>query len=229
MKSNKNKLAQFEAIHSFANVFEHTDWLTEEVMVQQGTTVLLKSHWQQYFGNEAPITLEVACGKGEYTLALAERHPDRNFVGIDLKGNRLWHGAKKALDKGLNNVAFLRCQLLNITKFFQPKSVTSIWITFADPYPNVSDEKRRLVSPRFLTLYKSIATAQATLHLKHDDDAYVQYAREQLQLKNAEELEYYADVHNGTCVDTLLTDVTTYYEKMHLDDGRSIKYVKWRL
>jgi tRNA (guanine-N7-)-methyltransferase len=227
--SNKNKLVQFEQLHHFDNVFEHIDWLSDEVKINKTKQLVLKHHWAEYFNNNQPITLELACGKGEYTLALAEAHPELNFVGIDLKGNRLWHGAKKAQEKGLKNVAFLRCQLLHIARFFNPQSVAEIWITFADPYPNASDEKRRLTSPRFFDFYKQIILPNANFHLKHDNPEYIKYTRGSIELSYGTELEYIENVHDGNCNNPLLTEIKTFYEHDHLSKNRTIGYLRWRL
>jgi len=148
------KLIRFEAIKSFPNVLQYPEGM--------------QGKWNAFFNNDNPVTLELACGKGEYTVALARLYPGRNFIGVDLKGNRIWSGAKKALDEGLKNVAFLRTQIESITGYFAEGEVSEIWITFPDPQLRMSKAKKRLTHPRFLRLYKKIMKEGGFIHLKTD-------------------------------------------------------------
>src|SRR5215204_5820337 len=138
----QKKLVRFAEIETFPNVLQYPDGIMGE--------------WKQFFKNNNPVTLELACGKGEYAVGLAQLYPQRNFIGVDLKGNRIWVGAKKALKEHLDNVAFLRIQIDRITEFFADGEVEEIWITFPDPQLRVSRDKKRLTHPKFLRLYQTI-------------------------------------------------------------------------
>lgn len=209
------------------NVYEHRIWNEPYVFNHKGERVLIRDEWQEVFGNTHPITLELACGKGEYALGLAQRYPDRNFIAIDNKGNRLWHGAKYALEQGLRNVVFLRAELLHIAYFFAAQSVSEIWITFADPFPNKRDIKRRLVSPRFMQLFLPLMQRPAMFHLKHDNDGYYHYCKEVIQELGGTILVDLPDVYDTTVTKTVVQEIQTFYEKSHLQEGRTIKYLHW--
>lgn len=211
------------------NVYEHLVWNEPYVYNYLGERVLIREQWQQVFGNDHPILLEVACGKGEYAIGLAARYPDRNYVAIDNKGNRLWHGAKYALDHGLKNVVFLRTELLHLAYFFPAQSVSEIWITFADPFPNKRDIKRRLVSPRFMQLFLPLMKRPALFHLKHDNDAYYDYCKEVIKDMKGKIITDLPDVYDKTVTKTVVQEIQTFYEKSHLSEGRIIKYLHWIL
>lgn len=150
----QKKLVRFEELKTFTNVLQFPNDMAGK--------------WKDFFHNQHPVTLELACGKGEYAVSLGQLYPDRNFLGIDLKGNRIWVGAKKALQQQLNNVGFLRIQIDQVTEFFAKQEVDSIWITFPDPQLRVSKAKKRLTHPKFLRLYQQILVPEGFIHLKTD-------------------------------------------------------------
>ncbi|MDX1642366.1 MAG: tRNA (guanosine(46)-N7)-methyltransferase TrmB, partial [Balneolaceae bacterium] len=170
---NKNKLQRFEDIARFENVFEYTDF--EDTPTPKG-----KWH-QEIFGNENPIVLELACGKAEYTLYLAERNPRKNYIGIDLKGNRIWKGAKYALKNQMANVHFIRMLIDHLPDYFEKGEVDEIWITFPDPHPRGSRSKQRLTSPKFLDIYRKVLKPGSQIHLKTDSDLLFEFTLETIE------------------------------------------------
>lgn len=216
----KNKLERFEDIARFENVFEYTDF-------EDGPPP--KGRWHSdIFGNDNPIILELACGKGEYTLFLAEQYPDRNYIGIDLKGNRIWKGAKYAMDQGMDNVRFVRMLIDHLEDYFEPGEVSEIWITFPDPHPRGSRSKQRLTSPKFLDIYKNILEKSGLIHLKTDSDLLYDFTLETIEDENCTLLRNVGDIYKEASYDQLLTQ-KTYYEKQHLRDGKTIHYVCFQL
>lgn len=211
----KSKLKHFAELLTFPNVFQ----LTKE----------MKGNWNKvYFKNDNPVTLELGCGRGEYTLGMAAIFPERNFIGVDIKGARLWRGGKTALEKQMNNVAFLRTQIDHLMEYFEPEEVQEIWITFPDPYPRKSDTKRRLTSPKYLNVYKQVLQSGGAIHFKTDDTHLYEYS---LQVINELSLNLIAvtdDLYASNLADEVLS-LKTYYEKIHLSDGKKIKYIKFRL
>jgi len=211
----KDKLKRFAEVAGFANVLQ----------LDEGKPMAGK--WSNgFFKNGHPLVLELACGKGEYTVNLAQMFPERNFLGIDYKGNRIWRGAKTALEEAINNVGFLRIQIENITDYFSPGEVDEIWITFPDPQPQLSREKKRLTSPRFLEKYKQILNPGGIVHLKTDNDGLHAYTVETiaaLGLKNHGQTE---DLYNSSLADEVLS-IKTYYERKYLKDNKNINYVKF--
>lgn len=194
------------------------------------TPVDLKGQWaEKHFKNNHPTTLELACGGGEYTVSLARTFPERNFIGVDVKGNRLWKGAKTALEEGLHNAAFLRTRIEIIDHFFAPGEIAEIWITFPDPFPRSSKVNRRLTSAFFLEKYRHILQAGGLVHLKHDDPDFYQFTletiaedpRNQLILKNE-------DIYASDLPFPEL-GIQTLYESFHLAAGKTIKYVRFRI
>jgi len=169
-------------------------------------------------------TTELACGGGEYTVQLAQMHPDRNFIGVDIKGNRIWKGAKAALGEGLNNAAFARFRIEKIVHFFGRQEISDIWITFADPF--LKKPNRRLTGPVFLERYRKILKPGGVIHLKTDSDELYDYTLRVIYAENLT-IEYQNnDIYNGPLVLPEL-DFKTYYERMHLEKGKSIKYVRF--
>jgi len=155
--SKRNKLQKFADLLQFPNVYEHVDLESDTLLGGGGQPLHLAGKWgSRVFQNDRPLTLELACGRGEYSLELARRHPDRNFIGVDIKGARLWKGARTALQEALPNVAFLRIRIEHIARFFSLGEVDEIWITFPDPFLKKSKANRRLTSPRFLDTYRRI-------------------------------------------------------------------------
>ena len=211
----KDKLRRFAEIEEFNNVFQ----------LDEGKP--LKGAWaKEFFKNSNPVVLELACGKGEYTVNLAQLFPDKNFVGIDYKGNRIWRGAKTALEEGVNNVAFLRIQIENLTDYFAPEEVDEIWITFPDPQPQLSREKKRLTSPRFLDMYREVLRPGAFINLKTDNDGFYAYSAgqvEELGLKLHIKTE---DLYHSEFADEVLS-IKTYYEKKYLAHNKNINYLKF--
>jgi len=209
------KLQRFAELATFPNVFQNPAGM--------------KGHWNKlYFKNDHLITLELACGKGEYTLELAKRFPYQNFIGIDIKGARLWRGAKTALEQNLNNVAFLRIPIEKITEYFAQNEIEEIWITFPDPFPRKGKAKKRLTSPRFLNLYRQILRPGGLVHLKTDDMNLFDYTLETLNQERLAVVEVVDSLYNGRIYDEILTIMTTY-ERKHLQAGRTIRYLRFRI
>ena len=182
-------------------------------------------HWfRHHFPREAPLTLELACGWGEYAIALARRSPQRNFVGVDAKGERLWKAAKTALELGLTNVVFLKTDIEYLAERFPPRSVEEIWLTFPDPHPKRKKAKHRLTSPRFLPIYKALLQPGGKVHLKTDDEGLFRYTQETVPREGGRVLVAHADLYALAEIDELLR-VQTKYERRHLAEGRTIKYL----
>ncbi|SKB72219.1 tRNA (guanosine(46)-N7)-methyltransferase TrmB [Daejeonella lutea] len=212
----KDKLRRFAEITAFDNVIELEDG-------QQ-----LSGRWSEMqFKNNNPVVLELGCGKGEYTVNLARLFPDINFIGIDYKGNRIWRGAKTALEEGIKNVAFLRIQIENLLDYFTEKEVSNIWITFPDPQPQVSREKKRLTSDRFLIMYNRILKNSGSLHLKTDSDSLYRYTLEKVSGPGFEIQICTDDLYNSEFADDVLS-IKTYYEKKYLANNKNINYLKFK-
>ena len=211
----KDKLRRFAEITAFKNVIELEDGKS------------LKSLWaKEHFKNNNPVVLELGCGKGEYTVNLAQLFPDINFIGLDYKGNRIWRGAKTALDDGINNVAFLRIQIENLVDYFAENEVATIWITFPDPQPQVSREKKRLTSPRFLSMYKMILEDGGSVHLKTDSDSLYLHTLQTMSESGFELQINTTDLYNSEYADEVLS-IKTYYEKKYLAVKKNINYLKF--
>lgn len=212
----KDKLRKFAEVATFKNV------------VQLDAGKEYKGKWSaKFFGNDKPLILELACGKGEYTVNLAKLFPETNFIGIDYKGNRIWRGAKTALEEGIDNVGFLRIQIETILDFFEVDEVSEIWITFPDPQPQDSREKKRLTNPVFLERYKIILKEGGLMHLKTDSDFFYGYTREQIALQNLPVIKETTDLYKSDMVDEVLS-IKTYYERKYLAVDKSINYVEWK-
>ncbi len=182
------------------------------------------------FGNNHPVILELGCGKGEYTLALGKAFAAKNFVGIDIKGDRIWKGATDALNQGLTNICFLRTQVEHINNFFGKNEVSGIWLTFPDPQEKKSRSKKRLTSPQFLEKYKQILKPGSPICLKTDNKPFFDYTLSVIHEKCHNLIEYSTDIYNDDHIDEpLLTKVQTYYESMYLKQGRPICYIKFSL
>ncbi|MFM6975857.1 MAG: tRNA (guanosine(46)-N7)-methyltransferase TrmB [Sphingobacteriaceae bacterium] len=211
----KDKLRRFAEIETFDNVY------------QLDAGKLLKGNWSPtHFKNENPLVLELACGKGEYTVNLAQLFPERNFIGIDYKGNRIWRGAKTAIEDGIPNVAFLRIQIENILDYFEAGEISEIWITFPDPQPQVSREKKRLTSPRFLEMYRQILKPGGFMHLKTDNDQLHAYTLEQIEAQNLKLHARTENLYHSDLVNEVLS-IKTYYEKKYLATEKNINYLKF--
>ena len=211
----KDKLRRFAEVSQFSNV------------LQLDAGKPFKGKWATgVFKNSNPVVLELACGKGEYTVNLARLFPDKNFIGIDYKGNRIWRGAKTALEDGVNNVAFLRIQIENLLDYFAPGEVDEIWITFPDPQPQVSREKKRLTSPRFLEKYKVILKPGGIINLKTDNDALHAYTFEKIGEAGLNLHIKTEDLYHSEYADEVLS-IKTYYEKKYLLSNKNINYLKF--
>ncbi len=217
----KNKLERFAENLTFDNLFQ--------VGFEQlkDKDFFLKGKWrEEYFKNDNPIVLELGCGKGEYTVGLGEKYTNKNFIGIDIKGARLWRGCKTAFENKMNNVAFLRCQIQMLEKLFDKDEVDEIWITFCDP--QLKNENRRLTCPRFLERYAKVIKSDGILHLKTDSTELYEYTSEMLKQENHTILFESNDLY-GTDLEDDVKDIQTFYEKMYLKEGKKIKYIKFQL
>ena len=201
-------------------------------MIQPGkdSFEIIKGKWNEVqFQNENPIVLELACGRGEYTIGLARIAPDKNFIGVDLKGARISTGSKIAEEEKLLNVAFLRIHIRNLEAIFDVDEVDEIWIIHPDPRPKYSDRHRRLTHPRFLDLYKNILKSGSWIHLKTDNTDFFDYSLETIkEYHNTSDIEYTYDLHDSTYFEDH-HGIETRYERMFLDEGEKIKYIKFRM
>lgn len=210
----QKKLIRFEAIKGFPNVHEYP----------QG----MQGKWNEYFKNNHTITLELACGKGEYAVGLGSLYPNRNFIGIDIKGNRIWRGAKTALDNGLTNVAFIRSHIDKITYYFAPGEVAEIWITFPDPQLRGSKAKKRLTHPKFLRLYQQLLPKNGLVHLKTDSPDLYQFTLTVINLFSLTVLEDSDNVHSLPEIKPDLL-IKTHYEGLDIAQSNRIHYLCFML
>ena len=217
----KNKLKKFAEMETFDNVFQYPFAVVE----RDGFP--LKGRWKSdFFKNDNPIVLELGCGKGEYAVGLARRFPEKNYNGVDIKGARMWTGAKSAVKEGISNVAFLRTNIELITRFFEPGEVSEIWITFPDP--QMKKVRKRLTSSRFLELYREILVADGIVHLKTDSPFLYTYTDALVKLNNMPTEVNTSDLYHSDIVDDIL-EIKTFYEQQWLDRGLTIKYIKFHL
>lgn len=214
---SRSKLAKFKVIAESANVIEPGKPLFETI----------KGCWQEkYFNNNHDIIVEIGCGKGDYTLGMANLFPNKNYIGVDIKGSRLWKGSTVAQEQGLTNVAFLRNFIEQIPQQFDNKEVSELWITFPDPRPKKGDVKKRLTSDRFLNIYQGIVKPGGLIHFKTDDLDLFIYTLELLQARKAENLLYSFDLYNSDLQHHTL-GIQTTYEKRFLTEGKTIKYLQY--
>jgi tRNA (guanine-N7-)-methyltransferase len=218
------KLKKFAEVATFPNVFQ------PDGPIEPGVSFPLKGKWEEHFKNNHPIVLELACGRGEYTFGLARRFPNKNIIGMDVKGARIWKGAKAALQEKLANAAFVRNRIDFIDAYFGKNEVSEIWIPFPDPFPQ--KENRRLVSPPFIERYRKIAPKGTTIHLKTDNADLYAYAVEQAKEHKYKVLmtseNVYEDVKKlGKERYLLLTEIQTYYEKHFMAQGKQIHYLEF--
>ncbi len=221
--SGKDKLRKFRENLTFECLIQPT---TDEVL---GKDHPIKGQWhEKVFKNNNPIVLELGCGKGEYTIALSEKYPDKNFIGVDIKGARLWKGAKYATENKLPNVAFLRARIEFITSLFAKDEVSEIWVTFADPQPN--KPKKRLTSHQFLERYSTFLQEDGIIHLKTDSILLHESTLEVIQEGNHRLIEANNDIYNSEKpVAEEITSVKTFYESQFLAKGMPITYLKFQL
>jgi tRNA (guanine-N7-)-methyltransferase len=215
---SRQKLVRFEMNKLSRNVIE----------ADKPTYETIKGNWhKEQFNNNNDIVVELACGRGEYTVGLAEVFPDKNFIGVDIKGSRIWKGSGYAQENGLENVAFLRTHIQNLENFFEQGEVSEIWITFPDPRPKGRDEKRRLTSPRFLDMYRHLMRPDGLIHLKTDNVELFDYTLEILQTQKIQQLEYTRDLYNSVYADDH-KGIKTRFEMKYLDLGQPIHYLRFR-
>lgn len=210
----QKKLIRFEAIKHFPNVLEYPQDM--------------QGKWQDHFKNTSPITLELACGKGEYAVGLGRLYGDRNFIGIDIKGNRIWRGATTALEEGLSNVAFIRSHIDKITDYFAPGEVAEIWITFPDPQLRGSRAKKRLTHPRFLRLYQKILHKGGLVHVKTDSPDLYQFTLAVINLFGLELLENTDQVYTQPDIKPELL-IKTHYENLDIAQSNRVHYLCFRI
>ncbi len=220
---SKNKLKRFKENETFTNVIQPS---RDEIL---NDTHELKGNWKRdLFKNNNPIVLELGCGKGEYTVNLARRSPDKNFIGIDIKGARFWRGAKTALEKNLTNVCFLRIQIELIDRLFAENEVDEIWITFPDPQIKYKRTKHRLTNIDFLNKYKRILKPEGVVHLKTDSEFMHGYTLGLLH-GLGEEIEYaHHDVYGNDHSPKEVTQIQTFYESQYLEENKKITYVRFK-
>ncbi|RZK90988.1 MAG: tRNA (guanosine(46)-N7)-methyltransferase TrmB [Pedobacter sp.] len=211
----KDKLRKFAEINTFPNVYQ----------LDEGKA--LKGKWaNEHFKNDHPVVLELACGKGEYSVGLAKLFPEKNFIGIDLKGNRIWRGARTGVDEGIPNLAFLRIQIEDLLDYFGEQEINEIWITFADPQPQISREKKRLTSPNFLSKYKILLTGGGKINLKTDNDGLYAYTKEkvaELDLLTHKDTDH---LYQSDLADEVLS-IKTHYERIYLKKDKNINYIQF--
>jgi tRNA (guanine-N7-)-methyltransferase len=219
----KGKLSKFEELKTFDNVFQPE---FEQIFQKDFE---YKGCWaSRYFRNSHPIILELGCGKGEYATGLAERFPGTNFIGVDIKGARIWTGAKKAYHEKIANVAFIRTPIELIDSFFSPGEVDEIWLTFPDPQLKKGRNKKRLTAPRFLNLYRSFLKNEGIVHLKTDNAALYGYTLE-LARHNRLRVDYATSDLYGCTDRDMVHGIQTFYEKQFIGGGLKIHYLKFRL
>lgn len=210
----QNKLERFAAIKGFPNVLQNPPGM--------------KGRWPSHFGNENPITLELACGKGEYTVGLSAMYPGRNFIGVDVKGNRLYVGAKKCIAANRLNAAFLRTKIDQIAEFFGPAEVSEAWITFPDPQLRRAHAKKRLTHPKFLRLYQQFMVPGGLIHIKTDSPVLYRFTLMVIQLYGLELVTAIDDVYGGESVLAEL-QIKTHYEALDIAGSNRIHYISFKL
>jgi tRNA (guanine-N7-)-methyltransferase len=209
----QKKLLRFNAIKSFSNVLEYPEGI--------------KGQWAAHFTNNNPIVLELACGKGEYTVGLAQLFPGKNFIGVDIKGNRIYAGAKKCLDEKISNAAFLRTQIGMLPNYFAPGEVDEIWITFPDPQLRTSRAKKRLTHPVFLRLYQQVLRSGGNIHLKTDSPALYHFTKTVAAEYNLTITVDYDNVYAQTTDARLM--IKTHYEALDIAGSNRIFYLQFTL
>ena len=219
---SKNKLKKFIENESFLNVFQPE---REELL---SNSFSLKGNWNKlYFENDNPIIVELGCGKGEYTVNLAKLNPNKNYIGIDIKGARFWRGAKTSLEEKLQNVVFLRTQIELIDFVFENQEVDEIWLTFPDPQIKYQRRKHRLTNPFFLNLYKKILNNKGTVHLKTDSEFLHGYTLGVLQGLNINPLFSNHDIYKNNNAPKEVINIKTHYEKLFLESKKNISYLSF--
>jgi tRNA (guanine-N7-)-methyltransferase len=215
----KRKQERFRIIEERSNVIEPSKNIYHEI----------KGNWsKEHFRNENPITVELACGRGEYSIGLGKLFPERNYVGVDIKGERIWKGSTWAIDEQLSNVAFLRTQILMIENFFNENEIDEIWMTFPDPRPRKRDIKRRLTSPRFIEMFKKMLRPEGYVRLKTDNTILFEYTLEEIQNRNdITDLQFTSDLYASELRPECF-DIRTRFEEEFAAKGETIKYLRFR-
>lgn len=218
---SKNKLTKFTEMEALANVLQYPF----KVMAEIGYAFPYKGAWgKEVFGNDHPIIVELGCGRGEYTVELGRRHPENNYIGIDIKGNRMWSGATEAHSEGLSNVRFLRTEIELLSHFFAEGELSELWITFADP--QMKKRRKRLTATNFLTMYKEVLKTPMILNLKTDSTFLYTYTKLVAEVNGLSILEEYTNLHNEAHEDSDLRTIETYYESQWRTRGIDIKYLR---
>ena len=221
---SKNKLKRFEENETFVNVFQPT---REEVVAD---SFALKGKWNsEFFKNDNPIVLELGCGKGEYSVGLAQLNPNKNFIGIDVKGARFWRGAKTAVDTGMHNVAFVRTQIELINHIFAENEVSEIWITFPDPQIKYKRTKHRMTNSEFLQNYKKVLKADGLMHLKTDSEFMHGYTLGLLHGEGHEVIYANHNIYKNEGAPAEVTGIQTFYENQYLEVDKAITYIQFRI
>ena len=221
----KDKQKRFQENLTFNNLFQYQ--YRELTTSENGFP--LKGKWRtEYFKNSNPIVLELGCGKGEYTTGLAAMYPQKNFIGFDRQGARLWRGCKTANENNLSNVAFVRTNIQFIEQFFEIGEVDEIWVTFPDPQPNQPNHRKRLTSPTFLKRYATILKPEGIMHLKTDSDFFFDFTVETVKEGVHEVLFMSNDLYADEVKDDV-SKIQTFYEKMWLEQGLTIKYIRFKI
>lgn len=220
---------KIRSIDSFPNVFQNEHYTKPVLRNFEGRELDLKGKWREtIFKNDHPLILELACGKGDYALALAQKYPSKNFIGVDSKGARIFTGAKRALEEKIDNLAFVRMRIENITHFFAPGEADEIWITFPDPFPRDKNAKRRLSNSTFIARYKAICKPGAIIHFKTDNLPLFLFTTEQVLNGGLKILYSRQDIYAAP-FDFEELGIQTYYERSHLAEGRKIHYIRFAM
>lgn len=220
---SKNKLKRFKENETFKNVIQPN---REEIT---NGSFSLQGKWSEFFGNDNPLVLELGCGKGEYTIGMAQQNKNKNYIGIDIKGARFWRGAKTAIEENISNVAFLRTQIELIDELFAANEVSEIWITFPDPQIKYKRTKHRLTNEVFLKKYRAILKEDGMVNLKTDSEFMHGYTLGLLHGKGLEVLYANHDVYKNEGSPKEVLEIQTFYEKQYLEKGKPITYIKFRI
>ncbi len=225
--SRRSKLQKFAENLVLPNVFENFSFENPKLCAGQNREVDYASRWVcDFFNNQGPLVVELACGAGEYCLGLSDLYPDKNFIGIDIKGARIWKGAKTAIGLNKTRIAFLRCRIELMPHFFGTQEIDEIWICFPDPFPRKSKANRRLTARPFLDIYQALMKKNALLHLKTDDPALYQFSLDTIGSHPAFAIGYHHDDIYSAEAKCIEWDIKTTYERKHLADGKTIKYIR---
>lgn len=227
----KRKLEKFEQIGQMPNVFQNFHWRDAQLINYQQQKINLKGNWNKdFFQNNNPIVLELACGYGEYTVAIAKSQAQTNVIGIDIKGNRLWKGAKELLEQQFNNAAFVRTTINLLPHFFAPNEVQQIWLTFPDPQNQSGSQNKRLTSSMFIDIYRQIMPKNGIIHLKTDSTLLYDFTLSIIEQKKCKIINQIFDLYQSELYkDNDLLQTTTRYEKLNLSKADTIKYLSFEI